>query len=476
MLLIGQKIFWQRYTLSLARMFSRVGPSVQQLPGVLRKPRLAAFWFLSARRAQLALAVISLALVAVGPTVFGTVADTILPPITKEKRVLLVFKRDQTNQHPLRDALYVTLLSGSWALGLGYAFMLLVNHAPAAVRLGQRRGRDLLAAALKNNDPLESARLYTAAHALLITDTTHGEISTTALGAESQEPAKTMLISMTKPETTRFLGNDNRYRLDNVIGSGGMGVVHAGYDTVLERHVAFKQLFAHLINDPEQNQRFRQEATALAALNHNHIVGIYDLLEESGSFWIVMELLTGGSFGDRLRDEVPMATAFCVDVICKIADGLGYAHSQGMVHRDVKPMNILFTENGTPKLADFGNAKIAVPSVHTQHGVTLGSPIYMSPEQAAGEPADHRSDIYSLGVTLYQLITGKVPFDGDLGAILAQHISQAPVPPNEVGDEISDELSDAILVMLSKKPEDRFQDTGDVITALRESIAIAKVG
>ncbi len=442
MLLIAKEKFWQRYTLPLARLFSRVGPSVRQLPEVLRRPRLAVFWLWSARRAQLALAIITLALVGVGPTVFGTVADTIFPSVTKEKRVLLVFKRDRTYQHPSRDGLYVTLLSGSWVLGLGYAFMLLVNHAPATVRLGQRRGRALLAAP----------------------------------GAVSQEPEKTMLISMTKPETTRFLGNDDRYRLDKVIGSGGMGVVHAGYDTVLERPVAFKQLFAHLNNEPEQSQRFRQEATALAALNHNHIVGIYDLLDESGSFWIVMELLTGGSLGDRLHDDDPMAIAHCVDVICKIADGLGYAHSQGMVHRDVKPMNILFTENGTPKLADFGNAKIAVPSVHTQHGVTLGSPIYMSPEQVAGEPADQRSDLYSLGVTLYHLITGKVPFDGDLGAILAQHISQAPVPPNEVSDRISDELSDVVLVMLNKKPEDRFQDTGDVITALRESIAIAKVG
>lgn len=476
MLLIAKEKFWQRYTLSLARMFSRAGPCVRQLPEVLRKPRLAALWLWSARRAQLALVVITLALASVGPMVFGTVADTILPPITKENRVLLVFKRDRTYQHPSREALYATLLSGSWVLGLGYAFMLLVNHVPATVRLGQRRGRALLAAALENNDPLESAQLFTAAHALLIADTTPGEILITAPGAGSQEPEKTMLISMTKPETTRFLGNDDRYRLDKVIGSGGMGVVHAGYDTVLERPVAFKQLFAHLNNEPEQSQRFRQEATALAALNHNHIVGIYDLLDESGGFWIVMELLTGGSLGDRLHDEDPMAIAYCVDVICKIADGLGYAHSQGMVHRDVKPMNILFAENGTPKLADFGNAKIAVPSVHTQHGVTLGSPIYMSPEQAAGEPADQRSDIYSLGVTLYHLITGKVPFDGDLGAILAQHISRAPVPPNEVSDKISDELSDAVLVMLNKKPEDRFQDTGDVITALRESIAIAKVG
>ena len=476
MLLIDKGKVWQRYTLPLARAVRHFGASSRCLPTVLRKPRLVAFWVLSARRAQLALAIITLALTVAGPAVFSTIADTIFSPITEEKRVLLVLKRDRTYVHPSRDKLYTGLFKSGWALGVGYFLMLLVNHAPAAVRLGQRRGRALLAEALGQSDPLESARLYTAAHALLTIDTTSSEASTTGHEAGSQEAAKTMLISMTKPETSRYLGNDNRYRLDKVIGSGGMGVVHEGYDTVLERPVAFKQLFAHLVKEPEQNQRFRQEATALAALNHNHIVGIYDLLEESGSFWIVMELLTGGSLGDRLREQNSMAIAYCVDVICKIADGLGYSHSVGMLHRDVKPMNILFTENGTPKLADFGNAKIAVPSVHTQHGVTLGSPIYMSPEQAAGEPADHRSDIYSLGVTLYHLVTGKVPFDGDLSSILAQHISKAALPPNEISDEISDALSDAILVMLNKMPEDRFQDTGAVITALRESIAIAKVG
>ena len=255
-----------------------------------------------------------------------------------------------------------------------------------------------------------------------------------------------------------------------------MGVVHAGYDTVLKRPVALKQLFGHLVNDPEQRERFRQEATALAAVTHNHIVGIYDLVEDSGCFWIVMELLTGGSLGDKLRDGTALAVAHSVDVTCKIADGLGYAHSQDMVHRDVKPMNILFTSAGTPKLADFGNAKIAVPSVHTQHGVTLGSPMYMSPEQAAGETVDSRSDIYSLGISLYHMLTGKVPFDDDLGAILAKHISQAPQAPNELNEDISDELAATVLTMISKKPDHRYQDTDQLITALRHSIAIAKVG
>ena len=168
--------------------------------------------------------------------------------------------------------------------------------------------------------------------------------------------------------------------------------------------------------------------------------------------------------------------AHSVDVACKIAAGLGFAHNLGMVHRDVKPMNILFTSAGTPKLADFGNAKIAVPSVHTQYGVTLGSPMYMSPEQAAGETVDHRSDIYSLGISLYHMLTGKVPFDGDLGAILAKHISQAPQAPNELNEDISDELAATVLTMISKKPDDRYQDTDQLITALRHTIAIAEVG
>ncbi len=189
-----------------------------------------------------------------------------------------------------------------------------------------------------------------------------------------------------------------------------------------------------------------------------------------------MELLTGGSLGDKLRNGTALPVAHSVDVACKIADGLGYAHSLEMVRRDVKPMNILFTSTGTPKLADFGNAKISVPSVHTQHGVTLGSPMYMSPEQAGGETVDHRSDIYSLGISLYHMLTGRVPFDGDLGAILAKHISQAPQAPNELNGDIPDELAATVLVMIAKKSEDRYQDTAQLISALRESIRVAKVG
>lgn len=462
----------RRYSPAILRYLRRFGTAVRLAPSLLRKPRLVWLWLHSARRAQLALVTCVALLAIAAPTTFGSIADAVYPPITTEQRVLIVFSHDQTFIHPSRNTLYEALLAGSRVLAAALVLLLLIGHIPASVALGRRRARVLFAMSVEQNDLTERARLHTLAHALLVDD--DGSFPDPA----SQQPtvAKTMLISLTKPKSTRYLGANDRYRLDKVIGSGGMGVVHAGYDTVLKRPVALKQLFGHLVNDAEQSERFRQEATALAAVTHNHIVGIYDLLEEAECFWIVMELLTGGSLGDRLRDGPALSLAHSVDITCKIADGLGYAHSQGMVHRDVKPMNILFTASGTPKLADFGNAKIALPSVHTQHGVTLGSPIYMSPEQAAGETVDHRSDIYSLGITLYHMLTGKIPFDGDLGAILAKHISQEPQAPNELNKEISDELTAIVLKMIDKKAADRYQDTGSLISALRGSIRVADVG
>lgn len=471
---VNTQILWCRYRFPLEGLRERMRPAARLTCEILVRPRLALLWLQSARRAQLALAVVVLLLVAAGPSVCAAIAGTVFPPVTVEKRVLLVIKTNRVVADAWHEPAYQTLLAGVWLLGLAFAGLLFVDHAPAAVRLARHRARRLLAMATNETDALKSARLFATAHDLMI-DPPAGDERRSADPpiATGQSAAKTVLISAANPETTRYLGEADRYRLDSVIDSGGMGVVHAGYDTVLQRPVACKQLFAHLSNDPQQNLRFRQEATALAALSHPHIVGVFDLLEESGSFWIVMELLTGGSLGHQMRGGDALPIDDSVDVICKIADGLGYAHGKGTVHRDVKPMNILFTEAGVPKLADFGNAKPAVPSVYTQQGATMGSPMYISPEQAAGDAADFRSDIYSLGVTLYHVVTGRVPFKGELREILAQHIGREPVAPEEINPQVSGELSDTILTMLSKDPDSRFQDTNETINALRRSVGVA---
>jgi len=237
-----------------------------------------------------------------------------------------------------------------------------------------------------------------------------------------------------------------------------------------------KQLFTNLVQDAEHMERFRQEAVALASLSHPHIVPIYDLLEESGCFWIVMEILSGGSLSERIHESTAMSITDSVEIACCIAEGLGFAHSEGIVHRDVKPMNVLFSANGTAKLTDFGTAKLAESGLQTQEGLILGSPAYMSPEQSAGETVDKRSDIYSLGISLYQMLTGKVPFVGkSTGQILAQHITQAPEPPSKLNRKISEPLEEVILTMLNKKLEDRFPDTDSLISALRQSIPVTAV-
>jgi serine/threonine-protein kinase len=184
-----------------------------------------------------------------------------------------------------------------------------------------------------------------------------------------------------------------------------------------------------------------------------------------------MELLIGGSFADKIDGQSAMDVGDCVAIIGDVAAGLAFAHRHGVVHRDVKPMNILFAADATPKLTDFGSAKLTESIVHTREGMTLGSPAYMSPEQITGAPVGYCSDIYSLGVSLYQALTGTVPFEGDTSSILAQHVNQPPRAPSELNPAIPDLLDEVLLIMLSKAAEDRFQDAESVISALRDAVA-----
>ncbi|NRB37085.1 MAG: serine/threonine protein kinase [Pseudomonadales bacterium] len=262
-----------------------------------------------------------------------------------------------------------------------------------------------------------------------------------------------------------YIGAEDRYRIDVNIASGGMGKVYGGEDTTLKRKVAVKELFSHLTEDTEQVERFKQEALMLAKLNHKHIVPVYDMLDDGVHFWIVMQWLEGNDLSSLIK-KGGMNLQRAVSITADVADALDFAHKQDIIHRDVKPMNVLLDEAGEVKLSDFGTAKLSSSIIKTVEGAVMGSPGYMSPEQAAGQTLDARTDIYSLGVMLYQLLTGELPFKGNTAEVMSQHITQAPPNPQKLNAAIKKSLNKIILKMLAKKPADRYQSMLEVKTAL----------
>jgi hypothetical protein len=268
-----------------------------------------------------------------------------------------------------------------------------------------------------------------------------------------------------------YIGQGGRYRIDRLLASGGMGSVHKGFDKTLQRVVAIKELDISLAQDHEQSERFRQEALALAGLAHPHIVPVYDLVEDNNRFWIVMELLSGGDLEDRIERKRP-TTKMATSIIRAVAEGLAFAHNKGIVHRDIKPMNILFTEDDIPKLVDFGIAKLVQSQksvVHTRDGLSLGSPTYMSPEQIKGKKnVDKRADIYALGITFYKILVGEAPFTGDPEEVMRQHMFEMPPHPKTLNETVNDSLNDIVLKMLAKDPDERFQSLEEFIAVLDE--------
>ena len=268
----------------------------------------------------------------------------------------------------------------------------------------------------------------------------------------------------------RYIGPNNKYRVDNILGSGGMGSVYQGFDTALQREVALKSLHMELAQgDADQIARFRTEAYSLAGLSHQNIVPVYDLFEEGNEFWMVIELLQGGDLDQMIERQLP-STKQSVAIIRAVAKGLEYAHNKNFIHRDVKPMNILFNEDHVPKLVDFGIAKgggSAHVAAKTMAGLSLGSPTYMSPEQATGQAdIDRRSDVYSLGITFYKMLTGTVPFMGEVTAVMRQHITQTPQAPREINSAISEQLNHIVLKMIAKERDARYQTAAEFIADL----------
>lgn len=252
------------------------------------------------------------------------------------------------------------------------------------------------------------------------------------------------------------------YRVVDVIGSGGMGTVYKVQHVISDRIEAMKVVLPGLIDSPELGERFLREIKLQARLHHPNITSLHNALRAEQSVLMVMEYVEGKTLHERLR-ETRLDPIYGIDIVLQVLSALAYAHGQGVVHRDIKPANIMITHEGVVKLMDFGIARAADHQEHlTRTGAAVGSLYYMSPEQVQGVAVDHRSDLYSLGITFYEMVTGQKPITGDTSwAVMNAHLTQTPRSPASVSPNVNTALSLAILKAIEKTPEQRYQSAAE---------------
>lgn len=288
--------------------------------------------------------------------------------------------------------------------------------------------------------------------------------------SSSELKDKSLTKSVQIPQKEIYSGKilSGKYRIISEIGRGGMGIVYKAQDTKLDRPVALKFLPSGLIQKREAKERFIREARAEAALSHPHICTIYEIIEDEDQVFIVMEYIEGESLKDRITKK-PIPQDDAVDMIIQISEGLLEAHKKGIVHRDIKSANIMVTDTGQAKIMDFGLAKISGDTQITKEATTMGTVSYMSPEQAQGKTIDYRSDIWSLGVVIYEILSGELPFEGERDtSIMYSIIHEEPKPIKKLFPDIPFELQQIINSTLEKKLESRFQTIDEVLKNLKK--------
>jgi serine/threonine-protein kinase len=263
-----------------------------------------------------------------------------------------------------------------------------------------------------------------------------------------------------------------RYAIVSELGRGAMGVVYKATDSVLERTVAIKTVNMNLTPEEAKGYeaRFYQEARSAGSLNHPNIVTIYDVGRVNDVVYMAMEFIEGVELRSLFAEGRPMPVTQAISIAAQVAEGLGYAHDHGVVHRDIKPANIMVVQNGPVKITDFGIARMRASSQElTQTGMMLGSPKYMSPEQVIGKRADHRSDIFSLGVILYEMLCGATPFNGEnVTALMYQIVNFAPPAPSSINSAVPELLDYIVAKMLAKPIDERYQNGHEVSRDLRQ--------
>ena len=274
---------------------------------------------------------------------------------------------------------------------------------------------------------------------------------------------------------------NNRYSIVRTLGAGGMAKVYLAHDEVLDRDVALKVLREQFAEDEEFVERFKREASSAASLSHPNIVQVYDRGKtEDGSSYIAMEYVPGGTLKERISSSGPLEPGVAASLASQIAEALGAAHERGIVHRDIKPQNVLLTAVGDAKVADFGIARAASAATISQTSVVLGTASYMSPERALGEPATPESDLYSLGVVLYEMLTGNLPYTAENPvAVSMKHVTEPLRPPADVNPRIPEGLNALVVKLLAKDPEARYADAAELVESLRrvtDALASTAVG
>jgi tetratricopeptide (TPR) repeat protein len=261
------------------------------------------------------------------------------------------------------------------------------------------------------------------------------------------------------------------YQVISPLGEGGMASVYKAYQPSVDRYVALKILPQHYAKDPEFVNRFTQEARVIANLQHPHILPVHDFGETDGYTYMAMRFIRSGTLNEWMAQHQPISIPHVRRIISQVGDALDYAHSQGVVHRDVKPSNVLIDDRGNCLLTDFGLAKLMETSVKlTRTGGILGTPAYMSPEQGLGQGIDHRSDIYALGVILYEMVTGRPPYLAETPmAIMIKHIQSPLPPPSQYQPDLPEEIERVILKSLAKEKTDRYESAGDMVQALQQA-------
>ena len=438
--------------------------STLAFPKLIWKPKLFILWLLRSHLAQALLLASLLLMPEIVPDAADRLLEKIYQPISTKVLGVLPVRQTNPKLNGRKTQVRWTLQYGSGAL-VFFAFWFSI---PAALKRGERiaGSREDKADELIRSTPSSSVLLYRQA----LTFTTDGDhvktileklggldrtISGSAPPADATTVMRPTARSKARGKSDGLNGQTQRYVTERELGRGAMGVVLLARDAVLERKVAIKELPRVVANDPELLERFQREAKALARLNHPGIVQVYDFTQFQGSSWIVMEYVEGKELEAISAKAGVMDPAEVVRLGKAMAEALQYAHDKGVLHRDLKPANVLVDRQGQPKVMDFGVARLAMSGAHTQPGTMLGSPSYMSPEQARGIAVDARTDVYALGAILYGLLAGERMFDGTLEEVIAQVLGKTPVPIRRAVKTTPLRLSRLVMSMVAKNPKQR---------------------